>query len=178
MDYVWLTALLIACALAPLATALQLPGAWLLAAAATLFAWHTGWIEIGPRVVIGLFVLAFAGELAELLPSMWFSRRIGGSRRSALFGLVGGFIGMIALSSALSLPVPIIGTVAGAIGGAVVGCFAGAWLAELTVRNDARAATRVGTAAAIGRIIGTAGKLSVTLSMSALTAAAALLDSV
>jgi len=156
-DALWLTGLIVACLVGVALLLLQLPGSWLIVAVALVYDWHYGWQRIGWPIDLMLLGLAAAGELIELLTSAWLARRAGASRRAAIFGLLGGMAGMILFS----VPVPIVGTL---IGG-VLGCFAGALIAEMTVRDDALGATRVGAAAAAGRVLGTTAKLATALAM-------------
>ena len=109
--------------------------------------------------------LAVAGEVWEFLSSAWLARRAGASRRASWYALAGGIVGIFVFS----LPVHVIGTLAGA----VLGCFVGAVLGEMTQRDDWAGATRVGFSAAAGRVLGTVGKLTLTLVMAVLALGAA-----
>ncbi|MBN1513293.1 MAG: DUF456 domain-containing protein, partial [Phycisphaerae bacterium] len=61
----------------------------------------------------------------------------------------------------------------GTIAGAVLGCFFGAVLGEMSQRDDWAGAARVGFGAAAGRVLGTIGKLILTLLMVVLVMGAA-----
>lgn len=147
----------IACLLGLLLTALQMPGIWLIVAAAAGYGWHEQFRQFTPAFVGLLAGLAVAAELCDFLPSLMLARRAGASSRAAWFGLIGGIVGMFALS----LPLPIIGTVAGG----VIGCFAGAVIGELSLHDNVDRAARVGFAAAVGRVVGLVAKLSVAVVM-------------
>ena len=150
-------ALALACLLALVLSALQLPGTWLLVAAAAGYDWCFGWQRFGVRGLALLAGMAVVAELFELLPSLWLARRVGASRRAAWTGLLGGVAGMFVFT----LPAPVVGTIAGG----VIGCFLGALAGELTVRDEMGGALRVGAASAVGRVIGLAGKLAAAMGM-------------
>ncbi len=130
--------------------ALQLPGTWLILVSAAGYDWYYGWQRIGWKWLIGLAVVAALAELLDTIASVIATRRAGASRRATIGALAGGFGGMILLS----VPVPVLGTVIGGL----VGCFLGALLAEMTVRDDIKAGTRVGLFAALGRLVGLIAK--------------------
>jgi uncharacterized protein YqgC (DUF456 family) len=150
-------------------TVFQLPGIWLILAAAIGYAWYYDWTIVGGWTVLLLVVIAALGELGELLPGMWFARKGGGSRRAGWWGLIGGVLGAFVLS----LPVPIIGTIIGA----AVGCFCGALAAELSLDQSAAHAGRVGLASAIGRTVGTCVKIAAALAMAGVALLSAILGS-
>src|SRR5688572_16978848 len=130
-----------------------LPGLWLMAAAAGLYALVTPQHYLWPwgmTIILGLCVV---GELLEFVAGAGGAKKAGGSKRSMLFGTVGGIAGGLILS----IPVPIIGTIAGVC----IGAFAGATVAQLTVARDAAHSTRVGFGAAKGTLIGIVLKLCV-----------------
>ncbi|MEE8170686.1 MAG: DUF456 domain-containing protein [Phycisphaerae bacterium] len=141
----------------------QLPGTWLILAAAAGYAWQSEWHDISKATVVILAALALLGELVELLATWLGARRVGASRRSMWFGLLGGFGGMLLLT----IPIPVIGTLAGAI----IGCFIGAAIGEMMVRDDLAGATKVGVVTAISRAFGTIAKLALALAMTALVIA-------
>ncbi|MFQ5490585.1 MAG: DUF456 family protein [Phycisphaerae bacterium] len=151
LDVVLLIALALLCALAALSTVFQLPGTWLVVAAATAYGAYYHWQIITGWTLAGLVGLAGLAELLELVTGAWFTRRGGGSRRAAWWGLVGGILGAFLLS----IPVPIIGTIIGA----AVGCFCGALVAELSQQRHAAEAAKVGLLAAVGRTVGTVLKV-------------------
>jgi uncharacterized protein YqgC (DUF456 family) len=160
--------LVFACLSGVLLAVLQFPGTWLILAAAAGYGWHRDWIVFGWKGLLVLATMAALGELIELGAGLWTARRAGASRRASWYALIGGILGMLLLG----LPIPIIGTVLGGI----AGCFAGAIIAEVSLGNRLSGATRVGTAAALGRIAGIAGKLSMALAMAGLTVALTIID--
>jgi uncharacterized protein YqgC (DUF456 family) len=141
--------------------ALQLPGTWLIFASAVGYDAYYRWERIDWRWLVALGVVAVVAELLETTASVAAARRAGASRRAAIGALVGGFLGMIALS----VPVPVVGTIIGGL----VGCFAGALVAELSVRNDMQAGARVGLFATLGRLAGLIAKIAAALVMAGTT---------
>ena len=85
----------------------------------------------------------------------WTGRR-GGSRRAGWGALAGGLIGAV-----IGLPIPIIGSVVGSF----LGSFAGALVAEYSVTRNSGLAGRVAWGALVGRVVGTAVKMSLTVVM-------------
>lgn len=152
-----LIALVLICLGGILVSALQLPGNWLILAAAVGYDAYYQWQRLGWKWLAVLGALAAAGELAELLSTAIAAQRAGASRRAGIGALVGGFAGMLLLS----IPIPVIGTI---IGG-VVGCFAGALVMELTLHDDLAKGTRVGVSASIGRLLGLVAKLACSMAM-------------
>jgi uncharacterized protein len=132
---------------------LSLPGLWLMAAAAGLYALVTPQHYLWPWGITIILGLCVVGELLEFIAGAGGAKKAGGSKRSMLFGTVGGIAGGLLLS----IPVPVIGTIAGVC----LGAFAGATLAQLTVAKDARHSTLVGIGAAKGTLYGILLKLSI-----------------
>ena len=165
MDALWLVGLGAACMLGLVLAVFQLPGSWLVLASALGYAWHGGWSNLPRWVLYVAAGMAVAGELWELASSAWLARCVGASRRAAWYALAGGFLGMFVFS----IPIPVVGTIAGA----VLGCFFGAVLGEMSQRDDWAGAARVGFGAAAGRVLGTIGKLTLTLLMVVLVMGAA-----
>ncbi len=164
MDYLLLTVALVLLLVALAAgwglTLLGLPGNWFMVAAAALYAWlvPTGSItQISWTTPMAMAVLAAGGELAEFAASMWGARRAGGSRRAAVFSLVGSMVGAVGGAS-LGIPIPLIGPPLAAVLGGAVGALAGAALAERTRGESSRQSLRVGRAAFAGRLLGTGVK--------------------
>lgn len=147
--------------------ALQMPGTWLILASAVAYDWHYHWQRLGWKALVALGVVALLAEVLELSASVVATRKAGASRRASWGALIGGFAGMILLS----VPIPLVGTIIGGL----IGCFAGALVAEMTVRDDLRAGTRVGVFAAIGRLLGTIGKLAAAIVIAGSTLALAVL---
>ncbi len=143
--------------------AFQLPGTWVILAAAIGYDWYFGFQRLGWKWLVALAAVAVIAEVLDSLFAVAMARKAGASRRAAVGALIGGFVGMFVLS----LPMPVVGTIAGGL----LGCFAGAFLAELThpahpagaeLDSGDRIAlgTRVGVFAAIGRIMGLLAKMA------------------
>lgn len=153
MDVLLLICLALLSLAGVLLAALQLPGTWLILAAATAYDWYFGWERIGWTLLAGLLVVAVAAELSEALAGAVVARKTGASRRASVGALVGGFLGMLLLTP---VPVPVVSTIAGGL----VGCFLGALIGELTLHDDVSVWAKVGFAATIGRILGMMIKLA------------------
>ncbi len=172
-----LTLLIAACLLlvtlntcAFVATAMQLPGNWAMLFMTACLAWgywdHEPARLIGGWTLAALLGLAIAGEIAETALAGVASRKAGGTRRGAVLAIVGAIPG--AIVGSLLIPVPIIGTLIGAATGAGLGSFAGdAW-----ARQPIRHAVRAARGAAVGKLTGTAAKLTVGAAMWLLVVAA------
>jgi uncharacterized protein YqgC (DUF456 family) len=140
-----------------LLASLQLPGTWLVLAAAVGYDWLHDWQRLGFVTLGVLAALAVTGEVLEQVAGMFTARRAGGSRRAGICGFVGGIVGMFVFA----LPLPIIG----AIIGGLIGCFVGAVLGEMSVRSDVDHGTRVGVASVMGRLSGMLAKLLICVAM-------------
>lgn len=145
-------ALALASLLGVLLTAIQLPGTWLILAAAIIYDWCYDWAKLGFVVLSILAGLAVLGEIVEFAAAYVFAGKAGGSRRAAWGGVIGGLVGMFVFT----LPVPVLGTIAGG----VIGCFLGAILGEMTKRGPLGRSGRIGASAALGHIAGMAAKLA------------------
>lgn len=140
--------------------AFQLPGTWVILAAAIGYDCYFGFQRLGWKWLVALTAVAVMAEVLDSLFAVAMARKAGASRRAAVGALIGGFVGMFALS----LPMPVVGTIAGGL----LGCFAGAFLAELTHPAGAELdsgdrialGTRVGVFAAIGRVMGLLAKMA------------------
>jgi uncharacterized protein YqgC (DUF456 family) len=153
---------------------LGMPGVWILIALAVGIDLIDGWwLEASQRptfsigVLVAAVLLAAAGELVEFLASAVGASRGGASRRGIVGSLLGALFG--ALAGTLLIPVPVVGTLAGA----VAGSFLGAVLGELAAGRTARGSIRPATGAAIGRVLGTLGKLPFAISVWAILCVAA-----
>ncbi len=135
----------------------QLPGTWLILAAAIGYDWQHQWQRVGWMWLLAAAAIAVVAELLDSLASLAAARRAGASRRAAVGALLGGFLGMIVFS----IPVPLLGTILGGL----LGCFLGGLLAEWTVRDDLAAGAKVGLFATIGRLAGLLLKLAAALVM-------------
>lgn len=164
----------LAAAICLLLALLGLPGVWILIAIAVAIDLLDGW-WLSPEqrptfslaAIVASVLLAGVGELVEFLASAAGAKRGGASRGGILGSLVGAFGGSIA--GTLLIPVPLLGTLAGA----VVGAFLGAVLGELAGGSTARGSIRPATGAAVGRVLGTLGKLPFAIAVAAILAVAA-----
>ena len=167
MDYLLLTTaitLLITAIVAGwVLTLMGLPGNWLMVAAVALYTWltpTTGPTQIAWTTPLAMTALAVGGELAELAAGVWGARRAGGSRRAAIFSLIGSMAGAL-LGASLGLPIPLIGPPIAALLGGALGALAGAAFAEHSRGETSSHAIRVGGAAFLGRLLGTGAKTAV-----------------
>lgn len=154
LEYASFAGLVVVALVGVLLAALQLPGVWLILAAAAGFDWSQGWRMIGWKWFAALIAIAIMAEVFDALSGVIAARKAGASRRAAVGALLGGFIGMIMLS----VPIPIPGV--GAIVGGLLGCFLGALIAELSLNKDLATGAKVGLFATIGKIIGLAARTS------------------
>lgn len=166
IDISILLALLLLLLAGTVLAALQLPGTWLILAAAFGYDAYYHWQRLGWVWLVVLAVIAGIAEIIEILSSMLTARKAGASRRAAFGSLVGGFVGMLMFS----IPVPVAGTIIGGL----LGCFLGALLGEMTVRDDLVAGARVGLFAAVGRLLGLIAKTSAAMIMGGLVVVLAL----
>lgn len=141
-------------------TLVAMPGTWLMVGGATLYAWlgpQAGVIQLHWQSVIAMLVVATVGEVAESLAGVVGAHRAGGSRRSAVYSLIGSIIGAIG-GATIGIPIPLIGSAIGAVLGGAVGAFAGAAYAEHTLGETANQSMKVAQAAFWGRLLGTGAK--------------------
>lgn len=153
----------------------SLPGNWLTVAAAAIYAWLGPPLEsrlaLGGGVVIGLVLLALAGEGVEFLASALGAQRAGASKRSAVLALVGSLIGTL-VGMFVGLPIPVVGSIVAALLCAAFGASLGAILGELWKGRELEATWKIGAAAFFGRLLGTIGKIAFGSAMVGLTVAA------
>lgn len=155
----------------------QLPGTWVLLVLAVGVEWSDRlWRPVDDpttfdtRLLVGCLVLAVLGELLEFVAGALGLKRGGGSRRGLWGSLLGGLAGLF-LFTPLFAFVPFLGTFLGVL----LGTFGGALVGELThqrrlapdgpMAGHARAALRPALWAALGRILGTTGKVAVAVAM-------------
>lgn len=161
--YIWAIALLVACGLAWLTTLVGLPGNWLIAGCAALFAWLVSqdpsrgitWTAVA--VLAGLAVL---GEVVEFAAGAAGAAKQGASKRSVALAMLGAVVGSI-LGIAVGAPIPILGSFVMALVGGGAGAFFGAYLGEAWKGRPHEARIAAGRGAFTGRIWGTVGKLAV-----------------
>ena len=118
-------------------------------------------LAFGWGVPITLLVLAGLGEVVEMIAGAAGVAQQGGSQRSRWLAIGVSFIGAIVGGILGSAIFPVIGTVIGAVVVACLGAMLGAVLGELWVGRDLSHSVNVGAAAAVGRLLGTVGKVLV-----------------
>lgn len=142
-------------------TLVAMPGTWLMVGGATLYAWlgpQAGVIQLHWHTVIAMLVIATVGEVAESVAGVVGAHRAGGSRRSAIYSLIGSIIGAIG-GATIGIPIPVIGSAVGAVLGGAIGAFGGAAYAEHSLGETADRSIQVGNAAFWGRLWGTGAKV-------------------
>jgi hypothetical protein len=163
MEYLWVALLLIILAVSWVLTLLGMPGNWLMVAAAigyVLLVPAESPVAMGWATVVALLVLASIGELLEFLAGALGVAKAGGSRRGAVFALVGSMAGGI-VGLFVGVPIPVVGPVLGAVLLAGVGAFAGAVVGEQWKGRGLDESLKIGEAAFWGRLLGTVAKSAV-----------------
>ena len=147
-----------------LGVVVQLPGIWVLLAAALLVELADGlYLSVGERTTFGpvvlsvCFALGLLAEGLEFLASVVGLKKGGGSRRGLWGSILGAFAGLF-LFTPLFFFVPFFGALLGALLGAFVGALLGEFSHE---RRTLRAALKPALWAALGRLAGTTGKVGV-----------------
>lgn len=133
-----------------------LPGNWLIVVSAVVYLLLT--LPEGRLAIIALVVLALIGELIEFFSSAWGVARLGGSRRGALFTLVGSLVGGV-LGAVVGVPIPIVGPIIAALLFGSVGALVGAMYGENLAGRQLGQSWQIGKAAFWGRLFGTLGKI-------------------
>ena len=147
---------------------LGLPGLWLMVTAHAVFGWATGWgLYVGWPSLLILAGLGLCAEIVEFVAGAAGSKSAGGSRRSMAGAITGGFVGGIAFT--FLVPIPIVGSILGALVGSAIGASG----LEVTRTRDWRTLTRVGLGAAKGRLIGMVAKTGFGIAMFIVGATAA-----
>jgi uncharacterized protein YqgC (DUF456 family) len=158
-------------------TLVGLPGNWLMVLAAAGYVWlgpTSGVMQITWITIAALAALAAGGEVAEFVASMWGARRAGGSRRAAVFALVGSLVGAVG-GGIVGVPIPIVGPPIAAVIGGALGALVGAGMAESSRGERAGKSWQVGQAAFWGRLVGTGIKTLVSTIMAAVIVGALIL---
>ena len=144
--------LLAACCLAGLLIVpLGLPGLWVMVLGVLGYGALTDFRSVGLWTITVVLVLAFLGEIIESWLGFRYTKKYGGSNRSAWGALIGGLVGAV-----LGVPVPVIGSVIGAF----IGAFAGAAVFEYTYSVRAGTALAAGWGAVLGRAAAAAAKIA------------------
>ena len=128
-----------------------LPGTILIFLGLLLAAWADGFTRVGvfPLVLIGLIGAASYG--VDFVAAALGAQRIGASKRAVIGAALGTLLGL-----PLGLP------------GVIFGPLAGALIGEWSVHRDFARAGKVGMAAWVGFLIGTAVKVAMAFSMIAI----------
>ena len=174
MIYVWLTLFIVAIILFWALNLIGLPGNWMIVAIAVL------WLFVGPAkyqfhwaIPVTLTVLAVIAELIEFLASVLGTKKLGGSTRGATLSVVGSIVGgMAGAFIGIPFPIPLVGMVIGSVLFAAGGAWVGASLGEKWIGKSTEESLKIGGAAFVGRLVGTAGKLMIGSTMVVLTIAA------
>lgn len=161
--YLWAILLIFACGLAWLTTLVALPGNWIIAGLAALFAWL--WQSESGRginwtTVAVLLGLAVAGEIIEFAAGAAGAAKQGASKRAIALSMVGAVVGSV-LGLGVGWPVPILGQFIMALFGGAAGAFFGAYLGESWKGKFHEERVAAGRGAFAGRLWGAAGKLAV-----------------
>jgi uncharacterized protein YqgC (DUF456 family) len=160
MTYLWASLLVLLNAVWLATVIAGLPGTWLMVVCTTLLAWwkwgdpatgQPGMFSLATLITI--VVLAAIGEIAEFFTGVVGTKQAGGTRRGAVGALLGGFLGAVAAT--FLIPIPILGSLIGACGGACLG----AWGFELSSGRKMGEAGRSGVGAGVGTFAGRIVKL-------------------
>ncbi len=171
MIYVWLTLFILLIVVFWSLNFFGLPGNWLIIAVAAV------WIWLGPerfqfswKLLVLLIVLALIGEAVEFAASVFGTKQMGGSRRGATLSVVGSIIGgILGAILGVPIPVPIVGILIGSVLFASLGAMIGAMIGEHSQGKALKDSVKIGSAAFVGRLLGTAGKIIIGSSMMVLT---------
>ena len=174
MVYVWLSLFIVLILLFWLLNLVGLPGNWMIVALALI------WVILGPEnyrfswiVVVVIAILALIGEAIEFGASILGTNKLGGSAQGATLSVVGSVIGgVLGAIFGIPFPIPLVGSLIGSVLLAAVGAWVGATIGEKWVGKPLNESVKIGGAAFVGRLLGTAGKLVIGSVMAVLTIAA------
>jgi uncharacterized protein len=175
--YIWACLLIFACCIGWLTTLVTLPGNWIIAGLAALFAWFIpvegsrgiSWTSVA--VIVGLAVV---GEVIEFGASAAGAAKQGASKRAVALSMLGAGVGSV-IGLTVGLPIPVLGPLIMAVLGGAGGAFAGAYIGESWKGRPTANSMAAGRGAFMGRIWGTVGKLLVGMIMLVIVAWDALL---
>lgn len=144
---------------------ITLPGNWMIVVTTVLFAWlvqpPTG-TGLNWWVVGLVFALAALGEIIEFAAGAAGAAKSGGSRRGMVLSVIGAMAGsIIGAFLGTAIPVPLVGNLIGAVGGGASGAFGGAYLGEYWKGKNENERLNISSAAMVGRVLGTVGKLGI-----------------
>jgi len=134
-----------------------IPGTFVIATNALVFAWLTDFSEVTWNFLGLLLLIAVAVEVLEFFIGAATAGKYGASKLGMLGAIVGGFLGAIWGTGI----VPLLGTLLGAFAGA----FAGATLFEYINTKDFEKSVRVGFGAFLGTVGGKLTKIAVAVAM-------------
>ncbi len=160
LEVLFIIGLALVCLLGTAATALKLPGTWLIVISAFVWSWLANWSQSSLIVASLILFAAVVGEVLETIASAVMAKRAGASKEAAWGGLIGGFLGIFLFA----IPLFLIGSIIGAM----LGCFVGAMIGELIARNELRQGSRAGLFAVAGFVLGSAAKVLIAFWMSVL----------
>ncbi len=146
---------------------LGLPGNWIMVALAVGcwgLAAPSSIVAITYVPLVSLVILAAVGEVFEFLAGALGVKKLGGSNRSTWFALLGSIGGALA-GFVLGSGVPVVGNVIASVLGSAAGALVGTVYGERTEGKEWEHSLQVGSAAFIGRILGTLGKLALGTAM-------------
>ena len=162
--YLWAIMLVFSASIAWTTNFIALPGNWFVVGLAALFVSGMGSGDAAQGLnwhgVALLAVIAAGGEVLEFFAGAAGATKQGASRRAIVLAVAGTFFGSIT-GAVMGLPIPVFGPLIGALAGAAGGAFAGAYLGEMWKHGRTGTSANVGWGAAIGRLLGTLGKLLV-----------------
>jgi len=160
--YLWAILLVFSASIAWFTNFVALPGNWFMVGLAAVFVSSMGIGEAAEglnwQAVVLLALIAAGGEAVEFFAGAAGAAKKGASRRAIALAVVGTIAGSIT-GAVMGLPVPLAGPLIGALAGGAGGAFAGAYLGEMWKHGGANKSIAVGVGAAIGRLLGTLGKL-------------------
>ena len=162
MIAIWCTVLIVVLVTAWIVNWLGIPGNWIMVLAAAGYAWLVPGdvrVGIGWPVVAAAFVIALAGELAELLAGALGVKKAGGSRRGTILAIIGSIVGGI-VGMFVGIPIPIVGSLVAAVLFGATGALVGAMLGEHWKGRTFDESLNVGQAAFLGRLAGTMAKIA------------------
>lgn len=147
-----------------LGVVVQLPGIWVLLGAALVVELADGlYLPVGERTTFGPVLLSVCLALGLLAEGLEFLAGVvglkkGGGSRRGLWGSILGAIAGLFLFTPLFFFVPLFGALLGTLLGAFVGALVGEFSHE---RGTLRASLKPALWAALGRLVGTTGKVAV-----------------
>jgi hypothetical protein len=132
-----------------------LPGTVLIFVGLLIAAWADGFSRVGIGTLVLIAMIGAASYAVDFVAAALGARHVGASRRAVVGAALGTILGLF-----FGLP------------GLLLGPLVGAVLGELSARRDLGRAGRIGLAAWVGFIIGTAVKVALAFSMLAIFLAA------